>query len=40
MLDKKEYVGTILMDISEAFDTIYYRCDYGFSKETPKLIFS
>ena len=46
MLDKKEYVGAILMDLSKAFDTINYKLSvakfnaYGFSKETPKLIFS
>ena len=42
MLDKKEYVGAILMDLSKAFDIINYhllvakRNAYGFNKETPK----
>ena len=46
MLDKKEYLGAILMDLSKAFDTINYQLlvakpnAYGFSKETTKLIFS
>ena len=46
MLDKKEDVGAILMDVSKAFGTINYkllvakRNAYGLSKETPKLIFS
>ena len=46
MIDKKEYIGTILMDVSKAFDTINYKHlvvklnIYGFSAETPKLIFS
>ena len=39
MLDKKEYVGTILMNLSKAFNTINYELlvaklnTYGFSKE-------
>ena len=46
MLDKKEYVGAILMDLSKALDTINNKLlaaklnAYGFRKETPKLIFS
>ena len=39
MLDKKEHVGAILMDVSKAFNTINYEFlvaklnTYGFSKE-------
>ena len=39
MLDKKEYVGAILMDLSKPFSTISYELSvaklntYGFSKE-------
>ena len=46
MPDKKEYVGAILMDLSKVIDKINYTLlvaklnAYGFSKETPKLIFS
>ena len=46
MLDRKEYVGANLMDLSKEFDTINYGLSvvelnaYGFSKETCKLIFS
>ena len=46
MLDKKEYAGAILIDLSKAFDTNNYKLlvtklnAYGFSKERPKLIFS
>ena len=46
ILDNKEYVDAILMDLSKAFDAINYKLlvaklnTYGFGKETPKLIFS
>ena len=46
MPDKKEYVGAILMDLSKVIDKLNYTLlvaklnAYGFSKETPKLIFS
>ena len=46
MLDRKEYAGANLMDLSKEFDTINYGLSvvklnaYGFSKETCKLIFS
>ena len=45
MLDKKEYIGTSLMDLSKASNTNNYELlvaklnTYGFSKETLKLIF-
>ena len=47
VLDRKGYAGAILMDLSQAFDTLnhdlliaelYYAC--GFSKESLKLIQS
>ena len=46
MLEKKEYIGAILMDLSKAFGTIGYELlvtklnAYRFSKETLNLIFS
>ena len=46
MLDKKEYLAAMLMDLSKAFDTTNYKLlaaklnVYGFNKETHKLIFS
>ena len=46
MLDRKEYAGANLMDLSKEFDTINYGLSvvklnaYGFNKETCKLIFS
>ena len=41
ILDKKEYAGPILMDLSEAFDTINNKFLVArVSKETPKLLFS
>ena len=46
MLDNKGYAGTVLMDLSKAFDTINYELltaklhAYGFSKEALKLTLS
>ena len=43
-LDKKEYVGAILMHLFKVFDTIKFKVLVaklnGFSKESLKLIFS
>ena len=42
MIDKKEYIGAILMGLSKAFDTINYKLSiaklnaHEFSEKTPK----
>ena len=46
IINKKEYVDAILMDLSKAFDTVNYKHlvaklgAYRFIKETSKLILS